>query len=58
METLKIKNPDVAVKKMIDEWDIVRCSICGEKISMLNADTIANGSGFIHKGGTCLKEQS
>ena len=52
METLKIKNPDVAVKKMIDEWDIVRCSICGEKAS--KTQRLADNRDKVLVGGVWL----
>lgn len=31
---------DAEVKKMLEDWDIVKCKFCGKKISMLNAKLI------------------
>jgi hypothetical protein len=41
------KTKDEAVEEMLQTWDIVRCRICGRKISMLNAKSINSGEYFI-----------
>lgn len=44
---------DESVKKMVDEWDSVKCARCGKIISILDADTIYDGALFICKRGRC-----
>ena len=41
---------DKNVERMLKTWDIVKCKLCGKKISMLNAKQTKDGSGFICKG--------
>ena len=45
-------DPDV-IERELKDWDKVRCHLCGQTISMLSADSINNGSAFIHRGGRC-----
>lgn len=42
-------NPDEVVQKMVEEWDIVRCKVCGKKVSMLEANLEKGGQFFICK---------
>jgi hypothetical protein len=37
---LKFINMDRNVKKMIEDWDKVKCHICKKKISMLDAKLV------------------
>jgi len=46
----KKEEADREVEKMVEEWDMVRCEICGKKISMLNSKILKNGEGFICEG--------
>ena len=49
-ERSKLQNQDKIVEKIIEEWDIVKCLICGEKISMLTSTKIRGDRGYICKG--------
>ncbi len=46
----KIKTPtDEEVNEMIKTWDLVKCQVCGKKISMLNAKMISEDGKFVCK---------
>jgi alpha-D-ribose 1-methylphosphonate 5-phosphate C-P lyase len=54
----KVKNKDITdddVKKMLDNWDKVRCHRCGKEISMLKAKTVNGGMYFVCSDG-CEKK--
>ena len=40
-----IRDTDETVQKMIEEWDIVICAICGAKISLFHTDIARTISG-------------
>ena len=40
---------DEIIEKMVEEWDIVRCAICHERISMLDAIHVKGEDYFICK---------
>jgi hypothetical protein len=42
---------DKQIEKMLKTWDIVKCNVCGKKISMLNAKLVNDGKYFICKEG-------
>ena len=44
------KEEDKKVQKMIEEWDMVNCRICGRSISMLKAKMSLDGNGFVCEG--------
>jgi len=46
---------DRQVQQEINTWDVTRCKRCGEEISMLYADSLKDGSGFVHRNGWCCK---
>lgn len=46
---------DTEVEKMLNDWDTVKCALCRKNISMLNADTINDGTAFIHSGASCQR---
>lgn len=48
-----IKDTDESVSRMVKEWDVVRCSRCGKKISMMNSYTVRGGDLFVCK--SCYK---
>jgi len=41
---------DKQVEKMIKEWDLVKCLVCGREISMLTSLRLDNERGYICKG--------
>ena len=43
-------NKDKIIAKELEEWDIVECKICGERISMRVAQPVNGGEYFICKG--------
>jgi hypothetical protein len=49
---------DKQVQEQINEWDIVRCKRCGGEISMLHADSLKDGSGFVHHNGWCCNSNN
>lgn len=55
MEKIKLDSDD-EVQKMLEEWDKVKCVICGKTISMLEASTVYDGEKFICKKGKCYNE--
>jgi hypothetical protein len=46
---------DEKVQEMIENWDTVKCVKCGKKMSMLDADSVNHGEGFVHRAGHCPK---
>ena len=40
---------DMEVGRMIEKWDLVKCSQCGKELSMLNARSSEGGSSFTCK---------
>lgn len=46
MNSNYMKETDEKVEKMIKTWDIVRCKICGKKISMLTAKIKRTADGY------------
>lgn len=50
MNTKNKQDTDKQVEKMLKFWDIVRCKVCGKRISMLTAKPTRDGSGFMCKG--------
>ena len=49
-DNLKKFESDKEVARMLKFWDVVRCKVCGKKISMLTAKPTRDGSGFMCKG--------
>ena len=45
----KMIDTDASVAKMVREWDVVKCRICGKKISMLTAKSVNEGQYFVCK---------
>lgn len=43
------------IKKLIEEWDKIKCANCGKEISMLEASTINGGEAFVCKDGACFE---
>lgn len=49
----KMSKLDRQVQQEINTWDVTRCKRCGEEISMLSADSLKDGSGWVHHDGWC-----
>ena len=42
----RITHENEEVDKMLKEWDMIRCKICGKKITMLEAEIIRTEEGY------------
>jgi len=47
IEDHKVTDSDEDVSKMVREWDIVTCKICGRKLSMLDVVDFGGGQYFV-----------
>lgn len=57
MSTNKMALKELQISAELDNWDVVRCAICGRYLSMLNADTIKHNV-FIHKNAECAEKEN